>query len=82
MAQAVFTNWTDLHSALLNAYADFVANRIQYLEYTYDSGSSRRNFKFQDPDKLWKAIQEVKLLADLESGSAVNRTYARNGGRA
>lgn len=82
MAQAVFTTWSDLYAALLNAYADFVANRIQYIEYTFDSGTSRRVYKYQDPDKLWKAVQEVKHLADLEGGNAVNRTYARNGGRA
>jgi hypothetical protein len=80
MAAVVFTTWTDLHVALLNAYADFIANRIQLTEFTLNTGSTTRTFKYQDPDKLLNAIKEVKTLADMESGAAVGRTYAANGG--
>lgn len=73
---AVFTTWSALHTALLNAYADFVANRIQLIEMTYEGNGTRRTFKYQDPDKLLKAIREIKPLADAESGSASLRTFA------
>lgn len=82
MAKTTFTTWSALYQALLDAYADFVANRIQYVEYQISPASgSTRQFKFQDPDKLLKAIQDIRPLADAESGAAVGRTYARNGGR-
>lgn len=80
MAAATFTTWSDLYAALLSAYADFVANRIQLIEMSYEGNGTRRTFKYQDPDKLLKAIQEVKPLADLESGAAVGRTCASLGG--
>lgn len=82
MAKATFTTWADLYQALLDAYADFVANRITLIEYTYESNGSRRTFKYQDPDKLLSAIKEIKPLADIESGAAAGRTFAKNvGGR-
>ena len=81
MAQpVVFTTWAALYSALLNSYADFVANRMQTASYEINTGITTRKFTFQDPDKILKAIREIKPLADIESGAAVGRTYARNGG--
>jgi hypothetical protein len=80
MAAVVFTTWSDLHAALLNAYADFIANRIQLTEFTLNTGGNVRTFKYQDPDKLLKAIKEVRQMADLESGAAVGRTCAANSG--
>jgi len=76
----VFTTWSALYTALLNAYADFVANRIQTAQYQINTGTTVRSFTFQDPDKILKAIKEVKPLADMESGAAVGRTFAKNGG--
>lgn len=82
MAATVFTSWSDLLQALLNAYADFVAKRIQYAEYQITAGGIDRRYRFQDPDKLLKAINEIRPLAAIENGSVVGRTYAKNGGRA
>jgi hypothetical protein len=80
MAAATFTTWADLYAAMLNALADFVANRIQVAEYEISSGGIARRFKYRSFDELNKALKEIKHLADLETGAASGRTYASNSG--
>lgn len=80
MATATFTTWAALYAAMQNAMADFVANRIQVAEYEISSGGTVRRFKYRSFDELSKALKDIKQLADMETGAAVGRTYAMNGG--
>lgn len=77
---ATFTTWTSLYQTMLNAAADFAAGRMQIAEYNVETGGSRRNFKYRSWQEFQEGLQFVKTMADTESGAAVGRTYASQGG--
>jgi hypothetical protein len=80
LAATAFTSWSDLYAAMQNQMADFIANRMQVAEYEFNNGTTVRRFKYRTFKELQEAMTYVKVMADFESGAAVNRTCAANGG--
>lgn len=82
MAATVFTTWSALYTAMLDAMADFAAKRMQIAEYEINSGGINRRFKYRSFDELQKGLEFVKRMADQENPAtaAVGRTYAKQGG--
>lgn len=77
-----FTSWTDLHAALLNAYAAAIASgNIVTASYSVVTAGSTRQVQYRTLSDLRAAIDQAKFMADLETGSSSGRTYAANGGR-
>jgi hypothetical protein len=77
---AVFTSWSDLYQAMLDQAAEFVAGRMSVAEYTLETGGQQKTIKYRTWKEFQTGLQYVKNLADLESGAAVGRTYAAQGG--
>ena len=76
MATTTFTSWADLYDALLDKLAsgDFYLSEVTVPGQTYKfSCSSQR--------QLEQRIAWAKTMRDLEAGTVVRRTYAKNGGR-
>ena len=82
MAAKTFTTWADLYQDMLNALADFAANRAQLAEYEINTGGATRRFKYRSFKELQDGIAFVKSMADAEGASptAHGRTYAKAGG--
>lgn len=80
---ALFNSWTDLHTAMLNALADFAARgKHTVVEYEIHASGNERHMKYRSLEELKKGIEWAKYMADTETGAAVRRTYAKQGGRA
>lgn len=73
---ATFTSWTALHTAMLNAAADFFANRISVASYTVDTGGSRRQLEYRTVAEFQAGLEFVAHMAATESGSVSLRTVA------
>lgn len=79
---AVFTSWSDLHAAMLNALADFIAkDKFTKAEYRIETGVTEREMKYRSLAEFKRDLEWVKTLADFETGAAVTRTYAKPVGR-
>lgn len=60
-----------------NALADFVASGgFKGVSYSVNG----RSIQYRTIDEFKAGIEWVKTLAEQESGAAVGRTYAKNGG--
>lgn len=76
-----FTTYEALLSAMLDAYADYVASgNFHVAKFSVDTGGSSRSYEYRDPDALLAAIERIKPLAQEEAAPAVGRTYAKQGG--
>jgi len=72
-----FTTWTALHTAMLNALQEaVVSGGFTGLSLSHQG----KAFQYRTIDELKKGIEWAKHMADSESGAAVGRTYAKNGG--
>jgi hypothetical protein len=80
MAETVFTTWSALHTAMLNALADFAANRSQVAEFELQAGGITRRYRYRTIAELKEGLTFAKDMMDAESGAAPARTYARNAG--
>lgn len=65
---------------MLDALADFAANRMQIAEFEINSGGMHRRYKYRSVSELRDGIAFAKTMMDDESGNVPGRTYARNGG--
>ncbi len=75
---ATFTTWQDLYAAALNALAEFVTTgRFQTLSY----GIEGHNMTYRNFEELQKGIEYIRMMADMEQGRSVGRTYAKPKGR-
>lgn len=77
-----FTTWAALYQAMLDRLADYAAGSSFITEeFSLDTGTNKRTFKFRSFDEFQQMIDFVRIQADAESGAAVHRTYAKQGGR-
>lgn len=81
MPPVVFSTWSALYAAMLDQLADFVANRMQTVSYSLNTGSASRTLQYRNIADFRQGLELVKSMADLESGAAAGRTYAKQGGR-
>jgi hypothetical protein len=66
---------------MLDALADFVANRMQIAEFELNTGTgTTRRYKYRTLAELKEGIAFAKSMVDDEGNSAPGRTYAKNGG--
>ena len=78
---ATFTTWAALYTAMLNTLAKFAAgDKFAVVDYTVGSGGHTRHLAYRTFEEFERAIKFVKHMADQESGAAVGRTYAKQGG--
>ena len=81
-----FTSYTDLKTAMQNALADFVANRIGTASFTLATGSgASRQFSFTSIKEFREGLALVDELiandAATSSGTSPRRAYAGFAGR-
>jgi len=78
---ATFTTWAALYTVMLNTLADFAAgSKFAVAGYTITTGGNTRQLSYRTFEEFQKGLEYVKLMADRESGAAVGRTYAKQGG--
>jgi hypothetical protein len=65
-----FSTWTDLYNKMLD---DLASNNLSYQSF---SGPGGRQITY-DHKTFMRVLEQVKTLANEESGSAVRRTYAK-----
>ena len=77
-----FTSWSDLHAAMLNALADFIATgKFTKVQYRIETSTNQRELSYRSLAEFKLALEWVKTMADLETGVAVRRSLAKPVGR-
>jgi len=73
-----FTSWQDLYNEILNKLTEFITTgRFQMISY----GISGRTITFRTIEDMQRGLEWIKVMADIEQGRAVGRTYAKPKGR-
>lgn len=82
MATATFTTWAALYASMLNTMADFAGGgKFAIADYAIETGGNNsRKLTYRTFAEFERGLMFVKRMADIESGSAVRRTYAKQGG--
>ncbi|KKU25400.1 MAG: hypothetical protein UX37_C0024G0011, partial [Microgenomates group bacterium GW2011_GWA2_46_16] len=77
-ATNTFTTWSALYTAMLNSLANFAPGRVA--SFNFNSGASSKSFQYRTIQEFKEGLHFVKTMMDIESGEAVSRTYAKQGG--
>lgn len=78
MSTSTFTTWSALYTAMLNSFANFAPGRVA--SFNFNSGTISRTFQYRTFEEFKEGLQFVKSMMDIDSGDAVGRTYAKQGG--
>ncbi len=73
---ATFTSWSAVHSAMLNAAADFFSGKLQYVRYSVSDGGNNRQLEYRSVAEFTAGLEFVAAMAAREGGRGCLRTSA------